>query len=119
MENQESYYLVSLKWTHKDDPLITFWKGRVGYAWFRAWCGRFPSNEANKIQENGTAGPAPTVLAVATSKIDDLWVKSTYNEIDVEFMPNTQQVRDRMGITKADLVKKYPTADLRGAWYVE
>lgn len=72
-ENKTRFLLLSLKWTHKKDKWITFWrKNASGYCWFKEWAG---------------------------DKLKGLWIKVNYEGYEREVLPNTLKIRKILGVT--------------------
>ena len=94
------YHIVSLKWTHKSDDWITFYRhNSCGYCWRKDWVGEFESPNVDNYNE----------IRIEVEKLKNLWVKDHYEDVEILVIPNTKTVRKALGITTKDLKRKYPS----------
>ncbi|UGQ44938.1 hypothetical protein [Massilia endophytica] len=79
-------YIVSVKWTRRDSPYITFWRpDDCGYAWPLSWAGRYAEDDvlANKdYYHNGVS-----TIAVPCMLVDNLGVPPVKGTVDGDAGP--------------------------------
>lgn len=97
------YYYISLKWTHKQDAFITLWgPNSSGYQWYQSWIGKYDSAYTYDKDEYD-------VKSIPCSIADTLFEKVKFDGREVMILPNTPEVRKKLGITKKSLHKLYPS----------
>lgn len=104
-------YIISLKWTHKDDQYLTLWrKNNKGYCWYKEWAQVY---DQDQIQYN-----SEEQIFVSEQILQPLW-----KEIQIDhpicreniepnsyyILPNNQQVLQALSIKRSDLIKKHPS----------
>lgn len=95
------YAIISLKWTHKDDDFITFWRHESkGYAWYKIWIGKYSYTKA-VVNEADKIIPYP--------KLKPLWTKIFIEGHERKVILNTLENRKALGITKKDLKQLRPS----------
>ena len=94
------YHIVSLKWTHKSDDWITFYRHNSnGYCWRKDWTGEFENPNVDGYNE----------IKIEVDKLKDLWVKDLYDGEEILVIPNNRRVRDILDIKVKNLKRKYPS----------
>lgn len=101
---QTMYYIISLKWTNKNDKWITLWRhNRAGYAWFVSMAGKYTKEEAGK--------KTTTVTIISTDAAYKYLESVNYEGNPQHVLPNSKEVRDLLGITKNDLLAIHKTTN--------
>lgn len=96
------FYIVSLKWTNKNDKWITFSRSNyAGYCLFKEWCGLYLDNCFN-------ADPAKEMF-VDSEKLKSLWIKIKHEGYEREVLPNTAKVRKILGVEKNQFLAIHKT----------
>lgn len=101
-------YIISLKHTHKDDLVFTFWREHAnGYCYRRDWAGKYEDAEINS--NSNYYNDRNDTLAVDCDIIDKMWVKY-FDDIKIqsviEVVPITLESMKIIGITKQMLIAK-------------
>ncbi|MGE5681837.1 MAG: hypothetical protein ACM34K_13240 [Bacillota bacterium] len=91
----KQFYIISLKWTNKDDGYITLWRTNgYGYCWNRAYAGIF---DEKYIQKNHST-PDDSTKIVPQDVVDRLWTGGFIDDQIAAILPNTEKVRKALGI---------------------
>lgn len=97
----ETYYTISLKWTHKNDRWITFHRTENrGYCWRKDWAGTWSTGSkelTNNVDQR----------YIDSSKLDDLWETVLHAGFEFVVLPNTKKVRQAIGINQNEFISKY------------
>ncbi|MAO66222.1 MAG: hypothetical protein CL666_14600 [Balneola sp.] len=97
------YALLSLRWTHKNDDFITFWRHDAkGYCWFKAWMGRYSIVRSAQHSSDRTK-------RVSFEVLEPFWQEVSYEGKIRYVIPNTAEVREVMGIKSEDFQREYPS----------
>lgn len=98
-ELKEKFIYVSLKWTHKNDNCFTLWRSKSsGYCWFKSWAGLYDKPVSDEH-----------IVSVPVEAIKDQWVLIEYDGYVWRGLPNTESVREILGIKKKDLMRNNPS----------
>lgn len=86
------YYVVSLKWTRRDDAYISFWRpANAGYAYPLSWAGKYEEARVSEHPEYYHNGF--DTIAVPCSIVDALAIQPKQGMIDNDagpVVPNTE-----------------------------
>lgn len=106
--------IVSLKWTHKDDKWISFWRtNQAGYCWYQSWCGLYDPSDTKSITRNGTSDEA---LAIHADTLKDHWIKVEYEGQERKVIPNNEETLKILGITKDQFIKNTHRCERAKPW---
>lgn len=106
-------YIISLKHTHKDDKVLTFWRENAnGYCYRKDWIGRYEDNDINC--NNHYYNDKKDTFTVDCDIIDKLWIKYQLGKEQIEAVPSTVENLSIIGITRQMLIEKtaYDFSDL-------
>lgn len=82
------YLILSPKWTHYDDPYITFWRpNNAGYAWALEWSGRY--DEVLIASHASYYNNADSTIAVPVDVAITLAESATIDRKEVTAVKNT------------------------------
>lgn len=95
-----TFFILSLKWTHQKDKFLCFWRADFsGYCWFKEWAGKYNADDVEGLESDFD-------LAIDSSLIDDYWIEFEYEGIKRFGIPNSEEIRDLIGIHENQLLAK-------------
>lgn len=96
-----SYYIISLKHTHKGDGYITLWRpNNAGYCLSKEFAGVYETPEVGYHNSDGN-------MPISVEEADKLFLKLPYDDLEKHLIPNIKGVWDVLNVrmTRNGLVK--------------
>jgi hypothetical protein len=98
------FYIVSLKWTKRDNKYITFWRDDdSGYSYPLSWSGRYP--EARVMSNLGYYNNGDSTIAVPCSVVDPLGEDPDRGLIDNDAGPVVRNNAEHWKILLANVIE--------------
>ncbi|HEX2868664.1 MAG TPA: hypothetical protein VHO03_16610 [Ignavibacteriales bacterium] len=117
MKENKLFYIISLKWTHKDDGYLTLWRTSAhGYCWDRAHAGLF---EEEYIQKNHSDPLNCDTKAVPKEIVDKLWARGFVDGKIENVLPSSNVCRKALGLDVKDFRRLYRSEGCPDRQYVE
>lgn len=105
------YYILSFKWTHRADLLITFWRAnRQGYTWIKSEFGIYSLEEAEQIVATGGGGELPSCFKVEAELVFGMAVPVLYGGKVRKGIPMNDFNLQELGIKSSQFWQKHPTS---------
>lgn len=93
----KQFYILSLKWTTKDAPVFTLWRSNdSGYTLYEETAGRY--TEDRILENQPYYNNNKSTMAVDVVLIEDDFVRLKDFGHWVESLPNTPEIRKKLGI---------------------
>ena len=110
INNLNMKYIISTKWTHRNDAFITLWRpDNNGYCWYQAWAGKYDIASWSKVDREHYDNCHSTI-AIDCEIIDNLFVTVKFDNRIEKILPNTDEVLEILNIDRKLFDKLYPSS---------